>query len=390
MAGISVEVKPEIISWILHIIQFDNVAGSVVDLLNKWQTGEKTPTFNQVEEISKKTNVPFGYFFLDKPPIEECSIVDYRTVNSITIPEPSRNLIDILDLMTDIQNWMTEYVVENGQDELDYVGSVENVNDINVIANDIRTALDLEKEWYMNGGNAADSFRYLKSRLDELGIIVMMSGIVGNNTRRKLNVEEFRAFTLVNKFAPLIFINTCDSDAGKLFSLLHELTHVWIGVNSFYNDSVSNGDTDNANEMICNAVAAEILVPTDIFEEKWRNMKGTHIEKVEALSKSFRCSQYVIVRKALDNDKVTKKIYTEIVAEITRQYKEWKEKQDANKNTGGDFYRTLGSKLDHRLVYALASSAREGRTQYTEVYRLTNTNRKTFGKLLEDIGGARW
>ena len=134
MAGISVEVKPEIISWILHIIQFDNVASSAVDLLNKWQTGEKTPTFNQVEEISKKTNVPFGYFFLDKPPIEECPIVDYRTVNSLTIPEPSRNLIDTLDLMTDIQNWMTEYVVENGQDELDYVGSVENVNDINVIA----------------------------------------------------------------------------------------------------------------------------------------------------------------------------------------------------------------------------------------------------------------
>lgn len=390
MAGISVEVKPEIIRWILQTIQFDSVASSAIDLLNKWQTGEKTPTFNQVEEISKKTNVPFGYFFLDKPPVEECPIVEYRTVNSLTIPEPSRNLIDTLDLMTDIQNWMTEYVVENGQEELNYVGSAVNISDNIRIAQNIRKTLGIDKEWYACGGNAGDSFRYLKSRLDEVGIIVMMSGIVGNNTRRKLNVDEFRAFTLVNKLAPLIFINTCDTDAGKLFSLLHELAHVWIGVNSFYNDSISNGDTDNANEIICNAVAAEILVPNDVFLTKWDGINGSSSEKIEALSKVFRCSQYVIARRALDNNKITKKTYAEIIVVLTEQFRKWKEQQKANKTPGGDFYRTLGSKLDHRFVYALASSAKEGRTLYTEVYRLTNTNRKTFGKLLADIGGVRW
>ena len=390
MAGISVKVKPEIINWILQTIQFDSVASSAIDLLNKWQTGEKTPTFNQVEDISKKTNIPFGYFFLDKPPVEECPIVNYRTLDSLTIPEPSRNLIDTLDLMTDIQNWMTEYVVENGQEELDYVGSAENVNDVILIADKIRKTIGIDKEWYTIGGSAADSFRYLKSSLGEIGIIVMMSGIVGNNTRRKLNVEEFRAFTLVNKLAPLIFINTCDSDAGKLFSLLHELTHIWLGVNSFYIDFVSNGDTDNAIEITCNAVAAEILVPNDIFINKWNDIKGTITEKTEALSKAFRCSQYVIARKALNNNKITKKIYVEIIAILTEQYKKWKEQQNANESSGGNFYRTLGSKLDHRFVYALASSAKEGRTQYTEVYRLTNTNRKTFGKLLADIGGTIW
>ena len=390
MAGISVEVKPEIIRWILQTIQFDSVASSAIDLLNKWQTGEKTPTFNQVEEISKKTNVPFGYFFLDKPPVEECPIVEYRTVNSLTIPEPSRNLIDTLDLMTDIQNWMTEYVVENGQEELNYVGSAVNISDNIRIAQNIRKTLGIDKEWYACGGNAGDSFRYLKSRLDEVGIIVMMSGIVGNNTRRKLNVDEFRAFTLVNKLAPLIFINTCDTDAGKLFSLLHELAHVWIGVNSFYNDSISNGDTDNANEIICNAVAAEILVPNDVFLTKWDGINGSSSEKIEALSKVFRCSQYVIARRVLDNNKITKKNYAEIIVVLTEQFRKWKEQQKANKTPGGDFYRTLGSKLDHRFVYALASSAKEGRTLYTEVYRLTNTNRKTFGKLLADIGGVRW
>lgn len=55
MAGINVTIKPEIISWVLQTVQFENVASSAIELLNKWQSGEKTPTFNQVEDISKKT-----------------------------------------------------------------------------------------------------------------------------------------------------------------------------------------------------------------------------------------------------------------------------------------------------------------------------------------------
>lgn len=388
MAGIAVTVKPEIINWILQTIQFDNVANSAVELLNMWKSGEKTPTFNQVEDMSKKTNIPFGYFFLDKPPVEECPIVDYRTVNSLSIPEPSRNLIDTLDLMTDMQDWMVNYVIENGQDELPYVGSAFENKNINVIVEDIRSKLGLDKEWYTACSTPIGAFRYLKSLIGDLGILVMMSGIVGNNTRRKLSVEEFRAFTLVDKYVPLIFINTCDSDTGKLFSILHELTHVWIGVNSFYNDQVSGNTTENDIEKICNAVSAEILVPVDVFVDQWKQTVGTNIEKIEKIAKYFKCSRYVIARKALDNKKISLRIYGEIITELTEQFRKWKNNQDEEKKSGGDFYKTLSSKLDHKFVVALANSAREGRTQYTEVYRLTNTNRKTFGKLLSDIGGA--
>ena len=388
MAGMAITINPEIINWILQTIQFDNVTNSAIELLNMWKSGEKTPTFNQVEDISKKINIPFGYFFLDKPPIEECPIVDYRTVNSLSIPEPSRNLMDTLDLMTDIQDWMVNYVIENGQDELPYVGSAFENKDIKAVAEDIRSSLGLDKEWYSAFSTPIDSFKYLKNLMGNLGILVMMSGIVGNNTRRKLNVEEFRAFTLVNKYVPLIFINTCDSDTGKLFSVLHELAHVWIGVNSFYNDQISGNATENDIEKICNAVSAEILVPVDVFVDQWKQAIGTDFEKIEKIAKYFRCSRYVIARKALDNKKIAPTIYNEIVTELTVQFKKWKNDQDEEKKSGGDFYRTLGSRLDHRFVVALANSAREGRTQYTEVYRLTNTNRKTFSKLLSDIGGA--
>ena len=68
MAGVNVSVAPEIINWVIEKIQFGTVNNSVFELLNKWKSGEKVPTFNQIEDVSKKTNIPFGYFFLEKPP----------------------------------------------------------------------------------------------------------------------------------------------------------------------------------------------------------------------------------------------------------------------------------------------------------------------------------
>ena len=388
MAGVSVHVKPEIINWILQSIQFENIAGSAIELLRKWQSGEKTPTFNQVEDMSKKTNIPFGYFFLDKPPVEECSIVEYRTIDSAKIEEPSRNLVDTVDLMTDIQEWMVEYVVENGQEELEYVGSAAGETQVLSVAEDIRRKLDIQVDWYSDRQNAGESFRFLKRRIENIHVLIMMSGIVGNNTHRKLNVEEFRAFTLVSKYAPLIFINSCDSDTGKLFSILHELAHVWVGENSFYNVPINSNSENCEVEKFCNAVAAEVLVPTESFLENWKRSHDEILDKVEKIANSFRCSRFVVARKALDHGKISRETYGRIIKELTNQFKEWQESQKENKGTGGDYYRNLASKIDRNFVTALARSASEGRTQYTEIYRLTNTNMKTFGRLLKEIGGV--
>ena len=142
MPGVTVSIAPEILNWIIQKVQFQNVNSSAYELLNKWLSGEKEPTFNQVEDISKKTNIPFGYFFLDKPPVEECKIVEYRTVDSINLQEPSRNLMDVLDMMTDAQEWMVDYLKDNGYDPLYFVGRGK-TSTASEIAYDIRKELGL-------------------------------------------------------------------------------------------------------------------------------------------------------------------------------------------------------------------------------------------------------
>ena len=390
MAGMKVTIKPAILNWILQKIQFENVASSTLELLTKWQSGEKTPTFNQVEDVSRKINIPFGYFFLDTPPVENCPILEYRTVNSVAIPEPSRNLIDTYDQMVEMQEWMTEYLQENGYEELSFGGIVTLDTPVNIIVKAIREHLNLNVNWFASCKTATEAYKLICSGVEEIGVLVMSNGIVGNNTRRKLNVDEFRAFTVVNKNAPLIFINNCDTETGKLFSIMHEFTHVLLGVNSLYNDGYGHEENRSNIEKICNAAAAEVLVPSAIFNFLWDKTDETISAHMETVAGYFHCSRYVIARKALDQHKISRKTYDETVKELDKQFKAWEAEQSKNKSGGGNFYRTMSSRLDHRFIRALAQSAEEGRTQYTDLFRMTNTNRRTFQKLLNEIGGAGW
>lgn len=386
MPGIRVEVKPAIFEWVLQNINFENIKAKMKNDFFLWMTGKKTPTFNQLEQFSRATNIPFGYFFLSTPPIEKMELLEYRTVDSLDIGKPSRNLIDTINEMEAVQEWMRDYVKGADLGELNYVGALKGNEDIGSIASTIMESLRLSKEWFLDGSDAWDSFKLLRERLEDIGTIVMMNGIVGSNTHRSLDINEFRAFTIIDKYAPLIFINANDSSNGRLFSLAHEMTHIWLGVNSFYNDYQHPINGISSLEVICNAVAAEILVPIEMFNTNWREDKTNDIEeKINNIAGYFRCGTTVIARRALDQDLIDKATYTKLAESAIAKYREKRSEQ----GSGGNYYNTLKTRIDKRLVLALSNSVYEGRTTFIEAYRLTNTSRKTFSALVEMVAGAR-
>lgn len=386
MPSVTVNIAPEVISWVINQAKINEINTSLYEKMIKWKNGEKIPTFNQVEDVSKATNIPLGYFFLQKPPVEDLAILQYRTIDSYYANSPSRNLIDTINKMQSIQEWMKDYLIKSDNSDLVYVGSMKDNRNAKLIAEDIRKTIDLNKIWYRQCQNTAESFRLLRRKLEDSGIIIMMSGIVEQNTRRKLNIEEFRAFTLLDAYAPLIFININDSKSGKLFSLLHETAHIWIGTNSFYNDRHNTAVNVSADETLCNAIAAEILVPNDIFITQWMNLNSDMVvyEKVKKLAGIFRCGTTIIARRALDNGYIVSGTYNKIAEEAIKCYLE---SEESKSNDGGDYYITAASRFDNRFLIALDNSVREGKTQYTDAYRLTNTNRKTFAKLLANVRG---
>jgi len=381
----TVEVSSNIWNWINTSVQ---VPDAVREKFEQWRSGEKKPTFSQLEAFSQKIHVPIGYFFLERQPQEQFKLLEFRTVDSRQLQDPSRELIDTLRQMESIQEWMRDDMIAGENEENRYVGSLCGKKGIAELAAMIRETLSLPSDWYEAVKSVAESFRLLREAISRAGVLVMMNGVVGGNTHRALNVSEFRAFTLIDAYAPLIFINAADSESGRVFSLLHEFVHIGLGTNSLFNAREGETEFVRPEETLCNAVAAEVLVPRRVFCNVWENTAGIIKSRVQELSKYFNCSQSVIARRALDEAYITEKLYRELIEEAIRLAKETMLAKKA-RGGGGDYYRTQLSRMDHRFLQALDASVQEGKTLYTEAFRLTNTNRVTFDKLLEKVQGER-
>lgn len=387
MASIAVDIHPEIINWALKQANEKNIDEALLRNVRQWIDGKKVPTFKQIEDFSKKASIPLGYFFLKTPPKEKINLIDYRTVDSLALIEPSRNLIDTIFEMEAIQDWMAAYRQDMGYGKCDFFGLASNRNNAYDVAGIIRDYLDVPLKWYKNTGSASDSFRYWREGLNKAGVVVMMNGVVKNNTRRPLNTDEFRAFTMASEWAPLIFINAADTDGARLFSLLHETAHIAMGRSDLFNDRHIYSAPVSPDETLCNAIAAELLVPNEEFLLEWS--KSTREigdkERYFEISKIFHCGATVIARRALDNKLIGNSLYTEIAGYVIDQY----EKNKRNKlSGGGNFYNTMGSRLDKSLVRAICESIVIGRTSYTEAFRLTNTNKNTFPDVVYKVGGV--
>ena len=383
---VAINVSKEILRWVLQQSSVQGAPVEIIDSLTSWLSGERKPTYNQVEKVSKAVKIPFGYFFLKRPPEENLSIVEYRTIDSDELINPSRNLVDTMKNMEIVQDWMHTYQIDT-IDGRTYVAAMKDQEDIDVFADYIRETLSLNGDWRKGCNSSSDLFRVLRKAISDVGTIVMVNGIVGNNTHRPLNVQEFRAFAMVDNIAPLIFINNNDSDNGKLFSLLHEFAHICMGENSLFNEPISNQKALKKNEALCNAVAAEVLVPTKEFRNAWEKLGNTDIrERINEISKHYCCGVLVICRKALDNRFIDKDFYYEFAKEINKAFLD---RQLTKGTGGGDYYRTKASRIDHNFLKSLCGSVSSGKTSYTDAFLMTDTNRKTYEHLMKSVGGLR-
>ncbi|MGZ9790181.1 ImmA/IrrE family metallo-endopeptidase [Staphylococcus hominis] len=350
--------------------------------IEEWRLNKTKPTFKQVEGLSSFLNVPFGYLLVDTPPKEDIELLKFRTVNSEERKHTSRELIDTINDMEIKQEWMKEYLVSEGYEKNHIVERLNSNLNPTELAKELRSLIDLPVEWYKES-NKSNAFAYLRRKISYNGILVMQNGIVKNNTHRALDVEEFRAFCLIDDYAPLIFINTKDSENGKIFSLLHELVHIGLGIENIYNETDIIHEHSEL-EAICNKVAAEILVPTDKFIHKWENESLTREkDKIESLSNEFVASKIVLARKALDQKLIDNNLYTEIVDETKKTI----EKLYKPKSSGGNAINNAKSRIDTNFAIAVSDGLKSGKALYSDIYKLTGINNKMFNKVIERLEG---
>jgi Zn-dependent peptidase ImmA (M78 family)/transcriptional regulator with XRE-family HTH domain len=358
-----VTVSPDLLRWACERagFTFETLAHRFPNL-PEWERREVSPTLKQLESFAKATHTPVGYLFLAKPPIERVPIPDFRTVAGDHIGRPSPDLLDTVYICQQRQEWYRDYARSMGERPLAFVGSAQITDDVLRTAALIRQAIGFDVEERRRLPTWTDALRRFIEQADVLGVLVMVSGVVGSNNRRKLDAQEFRGFALTDDLAPLVFINGADTKAAQMFTLAHELVHIWLG-QSALSDAQASSVPAHRVERWCNQVAAELLVPLEMFRAEYDRRADLRAE-LGRLARRFKVSTLVILRRIHDAGGLRGVEYWAAYEEeldLLRQLP---------KGSGGDFYLTLGARASKRFARALVVSTLEGRSSFTEAFRL--------------------
>jgi len=373
-------IRPEMLRWACERAGFEiGALTRRIPQLPAWALGEKQPTLKQLEGFAKATHTPVGYLFLPEPPTERVPIPDFRTIASERIDRPSADLLDTLYICQQRQEWYRDFARSMGDPPLSFVGSVPAAADVVPTAARIRHALGFDLENRRQMPTWTDALRRFIEQADALGVLVMVSGAVGSNNRRNLDPREFRGFALVDDLAPLVFINGADSKAAQMFTLAHELVHLWLG-QSALSDAQAASVPEHVVERWCNQVAAELLVPLDAFRGELDRRAELRAE-LERLARRFKVSTLVILRRIYDTGALKDEAYWRAYEEELARLRAFP------KGGGGDFYLTLGARASKRFARALVVSTLEGQTRYIDAFRLLGFSKlATFRELGHSLG----
>lgn len=334
----------------------------------EWLDGQKKPTVKQLEEFSKKVYLPFGYLFLPQPPQENVPIPFFRT-NGNHADKISINVYDTILLLQQRQDWLKNYLKDNDFQRLSYVGNYSKSNDVRAIVADIRQTLQLPENWASQFNTWKDAQDHLVLQIEDKGIIAIFNGIVENNTHRPIPVEECRGFVLVDEYAPFMFVNNSDFKSAQMFTIVHELAHIWIGHSAGF-DFRRLQPANDPMEILCDKVAAEFLVPEQEFNEVWSHRPNNF----SYASRYFKVSEIVIARRALDTGKISRPQFFDFYEEYSNREFAKKESQ----GPGGDFYATTKKRISITFANHVNQAVKSGNLLYRDAYKLTGLKGDTF------------
>lgn len=383
------KINPAILRWARNRLQLteEEVAKKVglkekPERVRAWEQGECLPTFRQAQKLARVLRIPFGYLFLSQPPLTTLPIADFRTLPKVQRGKFSPELEDVLNDALRKRDWLRERRMQEGAAPLPFVGRFPAQTSPRILCKDIRTTLDLSIPTAKDARSWTEHLRILVRQAEKAGIIVLQSGYVGSNTHRALSVKEFRGFALADPYAPLIFLNAKDAVNGRIFTLAHELGHLWTGTSGISNPEatllektgVSHALSPLAIERLCNQVAAELLVPAQIFEERWQ------VRDYQELAKEFRVSTLVILIRGYEMGLLPAQEFQTLYAETVQKNAA---RENKTRSSGGDYYRTFQTRNGHLLLNEVAQALREGTLLYTEASWLLNAGPKTLEKALQ-------
>lgn len=332
------------------------------ELFTEWEQGSERPTFRQAQVVARGLHVPLGYLFLSEPPTEELPIPDLRRRDLESLTTPSLDLLAVVNDALLKQQWYRSYLLGEGATPLSFVARFALDDPPGVVASAICEAVGINAQLRAQAHGVTHFLRLLVRQVESTGVLVLRRGIVGSNTHRILNPDEFQGFAITDDIAPLIFINGRDYETAKVFTVLHELAHIWVGRSGISNFRADRPPLGHALivERFCNRIAADALVPARDFEVRWSPHKSLDVN-LHDLADAYHVSPMVVLRQARDLDQISAADYRSAYARLSSRGS-----GSPRPSGGGDFYASVIAYNSRTLTAALVTAVAEGHTLYTD------------------------
>ncbi|MDD5618613.1 MAG: ImmA/IrrE family metallo-endopeptidase [Candidatus Omnitrophica bacterium] len=369
MPKVKALITPEVIAWAREQSGYTISAVAIKikkteEEIKSWEAGDDLPSIAQARELSRLYKRPLAVFYLPVPPKDFQTLRDYRRLQTLEERKLSVELIDLIRDVIEQQGWARDYLGEE-EKELDIIGAGRINSNVYDLAEEMRSRLEIDINKQMKSASRYEALKYWLAKIENNGIFIVRRG--------GIELSECRGFVISDKFAPFIFLNSEDALVAQLFTLAHELVHLWINESGISNlEARGNFISNQASnvERFCNNVASEIIMPDQIFKEILKHINGYKDtrDKIEILSKEFKVSEEVVARRLLDMREISQEIYENLHKFFIERWKELKtiEKKKAKEREGGPSYYTKmvtynGLSFTQMVIGAYSSGKLAGR-----------------------------
>jgi Zn-dependent peptidase ImmA (M78 family)/transcriptional regulator with XRE-family HTH domain len=351
-----------------------------VEKLQEWESGESYPTIRQAQTLAKAYRRPFALFFLPEIPSDFQPLQDFRKKGS---KELSTSSIFIIREIQQKQAWISDVNEVNGEEKLSFIGRFTINDNPEIVAKDMLKTLEVNPLNYKKNNPILEWIDSAESK----GIFISRTSFI--HSRLKLDSEELQGFAIADYFAPFVFINSDDWNTPQLFTLIHELAHLWIaetGISNNIEPSIKKAKEFNPIELFCNDVAANALMPSEYIKNLESNVFANSQEVFKA-AKNIGVSSFALLVRALNLNIISLNIYNKLKVQADKDYRDFlqreeEKKKNAKEKKGGPNYFLLQLNRNSRLfTQTVLDAFRGGSIEPTQASNLLNVKVNKFPKL---------
>lgn len=380
-------ITPNVLKWARESAQMteETAAAKVsvpIDKLKDWEAGTNQPTIRQAQTLAKAYKRPFALFFLPDIPRDFQPLQDFRKSGSKALTTSS---IFIIREIQQKQAWISDVNSENNEEKLSFVGRFTIDNNPQKVAQDILSTLKINPASY----KSENPIKEWIDAAETNGIFISRTSFI--HTRLKLDSEELQGFAIADPYAPFVFINSDNWNAPQLFTLVHELAHIWIaetGISNEVEPELKQKDKLHPVELFCNEVAANALMPIEIVLS-FDTASFQSSKEVFKAARQLGVSSFALLVRALNLGIISTSAYQKLKREADIDFAEYLKKEAIKKaklrkkeKPGGPNYYLLQSNRNSRLfTQTVLDAFRGGFIEPTLASNLLNVQINKFQKL---------